>query len=56
VTGLCPGGHLRLSRLLRLLETGRLDPTPMTTHVLGFGEIEKAFHMLEGKQDGSSSR
>lgn len=51
-TGLCPGGHLRISRLLRLLEAGRIDPTPMTTHVFGFSEIEKAFRMMEGKEDG----
>jgi isopropanol dehydrogenase (NADP+) len=51
-TGLCPGGHLRISRLLRLLEAGRIDPKPMTTHVFGFGEIEKAFRMMESKEDG----
>lgn len=51
-TGLCPGGHLRLSRLLRLLDTGRVDPTPMTTHTFRFDEIEKAFHMMEKKEDG----
>ncbi len=51
-TGLCPGGHLRISRLLRLLEAGRIDPTPMTTHEFGFSEIEKAFRMMEGKEDG----
>ena len=52
VTGLCPGGHLRLSRLLRLLQQGRVDPTPMTTHTFAFAEIEKAFHMMEKKEDG----
>lgn len=51
-TGLCPGGHLRLSRLLRLLATGRIDPTPLTTHTFHFDEIEKAFHMMEHKEDG----
>lgn len=52
VTGLCPGGHLRISRLLRLLERGRVDPTHMTTHTFAFDEIEKAFHMMESKEDG----
>lgn len=52
VTGLCPGGRLRISRLLRLLENGRLDPTPMTTHTFQFLEIEKAFRMMENKEDG----
>jgi threonine dehydrogenase-like Zn-dependent dehydrogenase len=51
-TGLCPGGHLRLSRLLRLLATRRIDPTPMTTHTFRFDEIEKAFRMMERKDDG----
>ncbi len=52
VTGLCPGGRLRISRLLRLLKNGRLDPTPMTTHSFQFHEIEKAFRMMENKEDG----
>jgi isopropanol dehydrogenase (NADP+) len=52
VTGLCPGGRLRISRLLRLLENGRVDPTPMTTHTFRFDEIEKAFRMMESKEDG----
>lgn len=51
-TGLCPGGHLRLTRLLRLIDRGWVDPTPMTTHRFPFDEIEKAFHMMEGKEDG----
>jgi threonine dehydrogenase-like Zn-dependent dehydrogenase len=51
-TGLCPGGKERMRRLLRLIETGRVDPTPMTTHTFKFDEIEKAFHMMETKEDG----
>jgi len=51
-TGLCPGGRVRMERLLRLIENGRVDPTPMTTHRFGFDEIEKAFHMMETKEDG----
>ena len=35
-TGLCPGGRLRLERLLRLLQMGRVDPTRMTTHTFPF--------------------
>ena len=52
VTGLCPGGRLRLQRLLRLLERDRVDPTHMTTHEFGFGEIEEAFRVMESKEDG----
>ena len=33
-TGLCPGGNERMTRLFRLMQSGRIDPTPMTTHTL----------------------
>jgi len=49
---LCPGGRVRLQNLLRLLDTGRVDPTPMTTHTFGYDEIERAFEMMENKEDG----
>jgi threonine dehydrogenase-like Zn-dependent dehydrogenase len=52
MTGLCPGGRLRLIRLLRMLETGRVDPTPMTTHTFPFSELERAFHLMESKEEG----
>ncbi|MBA3967151.1 MAG: NAD(P)-dependent alcohol dehydrogenase [Nitrospirales bacterium] len=51
-TALCPGGYERMSRLLRLLETKRVDPTPLTTHRVHFDQIEKAFPMMETKEDG----
>ena len=51
-TGLCPGGRLRMERLLRLLQSKRLDPTRMTTHRFSFGEIGRAFEMMDKKQDG----
>lgn len=51
VTGLCPGGRARLGRLLRLLETGRVDPTPMTTHEFSFEETDEAFRLMETKED-----
>jgi threonine dehydrogenase-like Zn-dependent dehydrogenase len=51
-TALCPGGKERMQRLLRLLETGRVDPTPLTTHTFAFDDLEKAFHMMETKEDG----
>ncbi|MFB6094111.1 MAG: NAD(P)-dependent alcohol dehydrogenase [Halanaeroarchaeum sp.] len=51
-TGLCPGGRLRLSRLLRLLEADRVDPTKMTTHEFDFEEVDEAFRLMEKKEDG----
>jgi threonine dehydrogenase-like Zn-dependent dehydrogenase len=50
-TGLCPGGRERMARLLRFLSVGRVDPTPMTTHRFAFSEIEKAFGIMDRKED-----
>ncbi len=50
-TGLCPGGRLRLQRLLRLLDRDRVDPTHMTTHEFTFEEIDEAFELMESKED-----
>ncbi|MFB6186217.1 MAG: zinc-binding dehydrogenase, partial [Halobacteriaceae archaeon] len=51
VTDLCPGGRLRIKRLLRMLENDRVDPTKMTTHEFDFDEIEEAFRMMDEKED-----
>ena len=51
-TALCPGGSERMYRLMRLIDTGRVDPTPMTTHRFDFDEIEHAFEMMKTKADG----
>ncbi|MFW6198658.1 MAG: NAD(P)-dependent alcohol dehydrogenase [Acidobacteriota bacterium] len=51
-TALCPGGRDRMKRLLRLLETGRVDPTPMTTHTFPFDRVDEAFRLMKSKEDG----
>jgi len=51
-TGLCPGGGERMSRLLRFLERGRLEPAVLTTHRFPFSKIEAAFQMMASKADG----
>ena len=51
VTDLCPGGRVRIERMLRLLENDRVDPTAMTTHEFDFEEIEHAFEMMDEKAD-----
>ncbi len=51
-TGLCPGGRLRLERLLRVIETKRVDPTRMTTHRFSFQELDRAFEVMDKKLDG----
>ncbi len=50
-TGLCPGGKLRMSRLLEMIRRERVDPTPMTTHTFSFDEIEKAFAIMRDKKE-----
>jgi threonine dehydrogenase-like Zn-dependent dehydrogenase len=51
-TALCPGGSLRMQRLLRLVANGRVDPLPLTTHRFAFSELERAFRMMQSKEDG----
>lgn len=51
-TALCPGGSERMGRLLRLIESGRVDPLAMTTHRFPFADIERAFRMMQTKADG----
>ena len=48
---LCIGGSERMTRLLRLMQSGRVDPTPLTTHTFPFDEISRAFEMMADKQD-----
>jgi threonine dehydrogenase-like Zn-dependent dehydrogenase len=37
---------------MRLLESGRIDPTPMTTHTFSFDQIDEAFELMSTKGDG----
>jgi len=51
-TGLCPGGRERMTRLLRLLETKRVDPSPLTTHTFSFHEVDQAVELMRTKEQG----
>ena len=51
-TGLCPGGTMRMRRLLTLIQNGRVDPTKMSTHHFQFEEVAKGLEMMETKEDG----
>ncbi len=51
MTELCPGGKERMQRLLRLIETERVNPTSLTTHRFSFDEIDTAFRMMGTKED-----
>lgn len=52
MTGLCPGGRLRMERMLRLLEMRRVDPTRMTTHTFPFEQMPRAFEVMDQKLEG----
>src|SRR6201999_2900769 len=51
-TDLCPGGRDRMERLMRLMVTGKVDPTPMTTHRIPLADSERGFAMMRDKTDG----
>lgn len=48
--GFCPGGALRIHKMLNMLENGRVDTTKLITHRFdGFDKIEDAFHLMDEK-------
>jgi len=48
--GLMQGGRLRIERLMRLIETGRFDPSPLITHTFTkFEDIEAALYLMKEK-------
>ena len=38
--------------VLRLIEAGKIDTTPLITHLFPLSEIEEAYRIFENKQDG----
>ncbi|HVT92755.1 MAG TPA: alcohol dehydrogenase catalytic domain-containing protein [Bryobacteraceae bacterium] len=52
VTTLCPGGKERMSRLMRLVRSRRVDLTPLLTHVFSLEEIKRAYELFESRRDG----
>jgi len=51
VTTLCPGGKERMRRLMRLVEAGRIDLTPLITHAFALDEIEKAYELFGSRRN-----
>ena len=48
--GFCPGGAVRIEKLLELLKYKRVDTTKLITHRFeGFDQIEEAFHLMDQK-------
>jgi threonine dehydrogenase-like Zn-dependent dehydrogenase len=52
VTTLCPGGKERMGRLLRAVQSGRFDPTPLLTHHFRLADIGEAYRIFSGRLDG----
>ena len=40
------------AEILRLIEAGKIDTTPLITHRFGLRDIEEAYHVFENKLDG----
>lgn len=52
VTTLCPGGKERMERLMRMVEAGRFDPTPLITHRFALADIVEAYDLFANRRDG----
>ncbi len=52
VTTFCPGGHARMEHLLRLIQNGNVDLTPLFTHHMKLAETPKAIDLFRAKTDG----
>jgi alcohol dehydrogenase len=51
-TTLCPGGKKRLSALMSLVNTGRLNLQQLITHRFTLDEIEEAYPLFSNQEDG----
>ena len=50
VGGLMPGGRLRLEKLSALVSSGKLDLSPLSTHVFeGWDHVEEALFLMRDK-------
>ena len=48
--GLMPGGRLRMEKLAALVSAGKLDLSPLSTHVFeGWENVEKALFLMRDK-------
>jgi threonine dehydrogenase-like Zn-dependent dehydrogenase len=52
VTTLCPGGKERMERLMKMVASGRFDPTPLITHHFSLDEIGEAYRIFSNRLDG----
>ncbi len=52
VTTLCPGGKERMRRLMAMIQSRRVDLTPLITHRYALDDIEEAFELFSHQRDG----
>ncbi|GAC1551672.1 MAG: NAD(P)-dependent alcohol dehydrogenase [Herpetosiphon sp.] len=52
VTTLCPGGKERMRRLIKTVQSGRFDPTPLITHSFPLDEIKEGYRIFGERLDG----
>ncbi|HSO74797.1 MAG TPA: NAD(P)-dependent alcohol dehydrogenase, partial [Blastocatellia bacterium] len=52
VTTLCPGGKERMRRLMAVVQSGRVDLTPLLTHTVPLAEIERGYKIFGERLDG----
>ncbi len=52
ITTLCPGGKERMRRLMSVIQSKRLDLSPMVTHRFKLDDIEKAYELFGHQRDG----
>jgi alcohol dehydrogenase len=52
VTTLCPGGKARMERLMKVVASGRFDPTQLITHHFALDDIAEAYELFSNRRDG----
>ena len=52
VTATCPGGKERMSRLIKIVETGRVNFESLVTHRYKLDDIEDAYDLFANQRDG----
>lgn len=51
-TALCPGGKERMRRLMSVIESGRIDLSPLVTHKYKLEDIAAAYDLFSHQRDG----
>jgi len=52
VTTLCPGGKERMRRMMEVVKAGRVDLTPLLTHIVPLEKIEEGYKIFGERLDG----